>query len=154
MNPIQIVTRPAFTAIGLLYRGDNKNNEIPQLWDAFSPDKALEITNKINPFIAYGVEDNFDHDAGVWNYVAGYEVEADAPVPPGMAKKHIPEQTYAVFQTVLPEIGKTMDAIYQTWLPESEYRRADGPEFELYNEEFNPPMGLLTMYVYIPIVEK
>ncbi len=154
MNPTQILTLPAFTVVGLLYRGDNKNNEIPQLWDALFPDRVLEIMNRINPFIAYGVEDNFDHEAGVWDYVAGYEVEADAPVPPDMVMKHIPEQTYAVFATTLPEIHKTIDAISQEWLPKSKYNRADGPEFELYNEEFNPAMGLLTMYVYIPIVEK
>jgi len=154
MNPTQITTRPAFTVVGLLYHGDNKNNEIPQLWEALFPDRAAEITDKINPFIAYGVEDNFDEEAGVWDYIAGYEVAANAPVPPGMVKKHIPEQTYAVFRTVLPEIHKTMDAISQEWLPGSDYNRADGPEFELYNEEFIPPMGQLTMYIYIPIVEK
>ncbi len=151
MQPLHLTTRPAFTVIGLLYRGDNKNNEIPQLWDVLYPARAAEITGKVQPDVAYGVEDNFDHEAGVWDYLAGYEVSPDAPVPSGLTRKQIPAQTYAVFKTTLPEISKTMDAIYQGWMPASGYRRADGPEFELYDQDFDPPAGKLGFYVYIPI---
>lgn len=151
MQPLHFTTLPAFTVIGLLYRGDNKKGEIPQLWDALFPDRAAEIAGKVNPHIAYGVEDNFDHEAGVWDYLAGYEVSPDAPVPSGMVRKHIPPQTYAVFAVTLPEIRQTMDAIYQQWLPHSGYKRADGPEFEYYDQDFDPSAGKLGFYVYIPV---
>lgn len=151
MHPLHFTTRPAFTVIGLLYRGDNKNNEIPQLWDAFYPHRAAEITGKLNPTIAYGVEDNFDMEAGVWDYLAGYEVAPDAPIPPGMTRKHVPAQTYAVFKTALPEIGHAMDAIHQQWMPTSGYRRTTGPEFELYDEDFAPAMGKFDLYIYMPV---
>lgn len=153
MQPLHFTTRPAFTVIGLLYRGGNKNNEIPQLWGALYPARAAEITGKVDPNTAYGVEDNFDMEAGVWDYLAGYEVAADASVPPGMTRKHIPAQTYAVFATTLPEIGKTMDAIHQGWMPTSGYRRADGPEFELYDEDFAPAMGKFGLTIYMPVEE-
>lgn len=151
MQPIRFTTLPAFTVVGLLYRGDNKNNEIPQLWDALYPARAAEISGKIQANIAYGVEDNFDREAGVWDYLAGYEVAAGAPVPAGMTRKYIPTQTYAVFAAALPEISKTMDAIYQEWMPASGYRRANGPEFELYDQDFDPPADKLDLYLYIPV---
>lgn len=34
---------PTFTATCLLCGGDNKNNEIPQLLETFSPDRTTEI---------------------------------------------------------------------------------------------------------------
>ena len=153
MDPTQITTRPSFTVVGLLYHGDNKHGEIPQLWDELYPDRAAEITGKVNPNVAYGVEDNFDHDTGQWDYVAGYEVTPDAPVPAGMVRKQVPAQTYAVFKTTLPEIGQTMDAIYQTWLPASGYQRGDGPEFEYYDEDFDPAHGKLDFFMYIPVTK-
>lgn len=151
MQPLRFTTLPAFTVVGLLYRGDNKNNEIPQLWDVFYPARAAEISGKIQPNIAYGVEDNFDMQAGVWDYLAGYEVAPDATVPFGMTRKAVPAQTYAVFKTALSEIGATMDAIHQQWMPASGYRRPAGPEFEMYDEDFAPPLGKFDLYIYMPV---
>jgi len=42
MNPT-IISLPTFTITGLLYRSDNKNNEIPQLWNPLFSDHAAEI---------------------------------------------------------------------------------------------------------------
>jgi hypothetical protein len=54
MKPLHFTARPTFTVVGLLYRGDNKNNEIPQFRDAFYPARAAEITSKVDPQTAYG----------------------------------------------------------------------------------------------------
>ncbi len=61
-------------------------------------------------------------------------------------------QTYAVFACTLPTIGEAYDMAYQQWLPQSGYRHADGAEFELYDEKFNPQDPAATLYLYIPIV--
>ena len=41
---------------------------------------------------------------------------------------------------------------YQQWLPTSGYQRAAGPEFELYDEKFNPQDPTATLYLCVPIV--
>ena len=58
MEP-KIVDMPAFTVVGMYYRGTNQNNEIPQLWRQFGP-RVVEIKNMTKENISYGVMDNFD----------------------------------------------------------------------------------------------
>ena len=144
-------SRPAFTVVGIKYRGRNDNNEIPALWDSFFPDKAAQIEHKINPHVAYGVEDNKDMATGEFDYMAGYEVPADSPTSAGLERWEIPAQSYAVFATTLPVIRQTYDFVCREWLPQSGYRRVPGPEFELYDQNFDPANGKLDMYLYVPV---
>ena len=75
-------------------------------------------------------------------------------VPDGMVSWNIPTQTYAVFPSTLPQIGETWTEAYQQWLPQSGYQRAVGPEFELYDEKFNPQDPAAVLYICVPIVSK
>jgi AraC family transcriptional regulator len=149
---VKIVSRPAFTVAGMLYRGDNSNNEIPQLWDQFGPKMGI-LPHRIDPQSCYGVCDNFDEEANVFDYVAACEVKAGEEMPEGMVTREIPAQTYAVFTATLPEIQASMGYIYSTWLPPSEYERGAGPEFELYGEEFSPVDPASKFYIYVPIAK-
>jgi predicted transcriptional regulator YdeE len=38
-------------------------------------------------------------------------------------------------------------------LPQSGYRRAHGPEFELYGEQFNPSDSNAMLHLYIPVTK-
>jgi len=149
MEP-KIVSRPAFTVVGLKYRGKNENNEIPQMWSEFMP-RVHEIKHMVEPHVAYGVCGNMDEDSGEFDYVAGFEVDSAADVPKGMVSWDIPAQTYAVFTCTLPTLGQTFQYAYKTWLPQSGYRCADSPEFELYDERFDPQDESSPMTVYIPV---
>jgi AraC family transcriptional regulator len=149
MDP-KIVSRPAFTVVGLKYRGKNENKEIPQLWDQLMP-RAGEIAGRVNPQVAYGVEGNFDMNSGEFDYLAGFEVSDENAAPAGMSVWRVPEQTYAVFACTLPTLMETMGHIYQTWLPQSGYQHGGGPEFEFYDEHFDPHDDRSTMYLYVPI---
>lgn len=149
---VKIVNRPAFTVAGMLYRGDNGGNEIPQLWDQFGPKMGI-IPHRIDPQSCYGICDNFDEKAKVFDYIAACEVKPGETMPDGMVTRAIPAQTYAVFRTTLPEIRTTMDDIYNTWLPSSDYERGSGPEFELYDEEFSPEDPASMLYIYVPVVK-
>ncbi len=53
-------------------------------------------------------------------------------------------------------IMDNFDHIYQEWLPASDYQRQPGPEFELYDERFDPhdPESELDVYISIKIKEK
>ncbi|MDY6877457.1 MAG: GyrI-like domain-containing protein [Chloroflexota bacterium] len=148
MEP-QIVTKPAFTVVGMLYRGKNENNEIAQMWQEFMP-RIGEIVHEANLGDSYGVCRDMDPE-GVFEYVAGFEVDSGAAIPEGMVSWDIPAQKYAVFPCTLPTIGEAYQHAFQTWLPRSGYQRGDGPDFELYDETFDPNVQDSEMYIYIPI---
>jgi AraC family transcriptional regulator len=146
----KIVNRGAFTIVGMKYHGKNENNEIPQLWGEFGP-RMGEIKQVANLHVAYGVCDNFDMSSGEFDYIAGFEVGSTAEIPESMVSLDIPAGKYAVFTCTLPTLGETYQYAYHTWLPQSGYQRAPGPEFELYDESFDLKDPSSKMDVYIPI---
>ncbi|MBN1487082.1 MAG: GyrI-like domain-containing protein [Anaerolineae bacterium] len=147
MEP-KIMTKPAFTVVGLKYHGKNEANELPQLWAELNP-RIDEIQHQTG-YAAYGVCGAMDTE-GNFDYVAGFAVTSTEDIPEGMVAWEVPEQRYAVFECTLPTIHKTYEYIHQTWLPQSEYERTNGPDFELYGEYFDPSNPGSPMYIYIPI---
>jgi AraC family transcriptional regulator len=152
MDP-KIVSREAFQVVGMKYRGKNENREIPQLWQDYGA-RWKEIEDIVNPEVAYGVMDNYDESTGEFDYVAAMEVARVEAVPEGMASWDIPKQTYAVFPCTLASIRESYDAALKEWLPKSEYKHTGGPEFELYDEDFDPQDADSEFYYYMPIKEK
>ena len=150
MEP-EIKSKPAFTVVGMKYRGRNENNEIPMLWGEFGP-MIGKIKNVVG--LAYGVMDNYDEKSGEFDYIAGIEVGKAEDIPEGMIHVDVPENTYAVFTCTLPTLRKTFTYIQETWMPQSDYKRADGPEFELYERNFNPYDENSKLYVYIPVLKR
>ena len=147
---MRIVTKPAFTVAGMRYRGDNANNEIPQLWGQFNGKMGI-LPGRVDNTTCYGVCANFDEATKEFDYTAACEIAPGAELPEGMVALEIPAQTYAVFETTLPRIHETMEQIDSVWLPASEHERADGPELELYGETFNPNDPASTFSIYVPI---
>jgi AraC family transcriptional regulator len=145
MEP-KIVTKSAFTVVGMSYHGKNENNEIPQLWQEFGP-RMGEIEHIVN---CCGVCGKVEED-GAFQYVAGFEVSSVGDIPKGMVSWKVPEQKYAVFTCTLPTIHQAFGHAHETWLPQSGYRRGAGPELELYDEDFDPNVKDSKMYIYIPI---
>ena len=146
MEP-EIVSKPAFTVVGLAYFGKNENNEIPQMWREYMP-RVGEIKGELG--FAYGVCGDVEED-GRFRYIAGHEVENVGAVPAGMERWDVPEQTYAVFPCTLTTIHETYEYICKTWMPQSDYERGDGPDFEYYGEEFDLAAGKEDMYIYVPV---
>jgi len=146
---MEIVHRGTFRVVGIKYRGKNAKGEIPKLWEERFFPRLGEIRQVVEAGVFYGVEGNYDPATGNFDYLAGLEVDADAPVPHGMADWVVAEADYAVFPTTLPEIRQTMDYIHREWLPQSGYRHTGGPEFEYYGTDF---MDGERMSVYVPVV--
>ena len=142
---------PAFSVIGLLYHGNNQQGEIPALWPQLMA-RTQEIPRR--PGAAFGVCDNFDQGASVFDYVAGYEAAPGGDAPPGMVKWEIPAHTYACFATTLPEIRATMGRIYAEWFPASAYVRAEGPEFEYYGPDFDGDDPASRLSICVPVVKR
>jgi AraC family transcriptional regulator len=149
MKP-KIVNISAFAVVGMKYRGKNENNEIPQMWQAFGP-RVREIKNIVDDRVAYGISANVDESTGDFDYVAGFQVSTAEDIPEGMVHFEVPGGKYAVFSTTLPRIGETFHNAYHTWLPESDYQPAGGPEFELYDERFDPQEPTSEFDLYIPV---
>jgi predicted transcriptional regulator YdeE len=145
MEP-KIVTKSDFIVVGLMYHGNNENNEIPQVWDKLNP-RYTEIQHKVGP--AYGVCGDMEEN-GRFHYLAGFEVTEVTGLPDGMEKWDVSAQQYAVFPCSLKTIHETYRTIFETWLPQSGYARADGPDFEFYGPEFNMRSGE-GVAIYLPV---
>jgi AraC family transcriptional regulator len=143
----KILTVPAFTAVGLKYRGKNENNDIPKWWDDKFIPRVHEIKHKAA--IAYGIMGNYDPATGEFDYLAAYGVDKVEDIPPGMERLDIPEGKYAAFPTTLPTLPQTIHMINSEWLPNSGYERDMRWEFELYPEDFRG--GDSELFFYVPI---
>ena len=147
MKP-EIVTKPAFTVVGVPYFGRNENHaEIPRVWDTFNQ-RMGEIAHAAGP--AYGLCTDPEPD-GRFRYLAGFSVSTVDAVPAGMEEWTVPEQTYAVFPCTLDNLHDTYQYAFGTWLPQSNYTYTHGIDFELYGEEFDPETGKGTLYLYVPV---
>ncbi|MBX3013672.1 MAG: AraC family transcriptional regulator [Caldilineaceae bacterium] len=149
MQP-QIITKPAFTVVGLLVHTIPKSPEIPQLWEEFVP-RMDEIAQGAEPDVSYGV---MAHNEAMnkLDYMAGMAVAQVDELPPGMNRWDLPANTYAVFATTLAMVGETFGYIFNQWLPTADYQAVDAPYFEYYGEDFSPAHPALS--IYIPVQKK
>ena len=65
----------------------------------------------------------------------------------------VPAAEYAVFthEGSLDHIGETMNYIFGEWLEASGRELAGTPDFERYDERFNPEIGTGEMEIWVPI---
>ena len=65
----------------------------------------------------------------------------------------IPEQRYAVFTHTehVSTIRRTVNAIWNQWLPASGLKAADAPNFERYDEKFDPATGNGGLEIWVPV---
>ena len=142
MEP-KIVEQNEILAIGLeqTYDQDSKQS-IPELWRRLT-ERIDEIPGR-KPNLAYGICEPHDPGGGRFLYMAAVEVDSLEAVPDGMVAKTLPAQRYAVFthklrsSDIAADIKPTLQYIWGTWLPQSGYRRAGTPDFELYDDRFDP----------------
>ena len=149
MEP-RFVTKPAFTAVGMLYHGKNENHEIAQMWQVFNP-RIREIQHISDG--AFGLCLPPD-ESGEFSYLASMGVSDASDVPAGMEIWQVPEQHYTVFTCTLPTLGETYRYVFENWLPQSGYEYSEGADFEYYDEDFDPESPDGVMYVYIPVRKK
>jgi len=157
----RIISLPALRVVGMAYVGKNENGEIPAMWSKFIP-HFHEVPGKIHPDVKLGVCGDCQQD-GSFRYVAGFQVEADAPVPEGMTTCQVPAATYVVVTQRGPlgdkkrGLSAAMNYVYREWLPQSGYKRADAADLEWYDERFvfgidDSERENSEMDVYTPIV--
>ena len=147
----RLITKPAFTVVGLLLHTQPMSPDIPALWEKFVP-RMGEIPQPAAERVSYGLMGRFDQATGMFDYMAGNPVTRVDQLPAGMSRWDISAHTYAVLETTLPRIGEAMDYVYQPWLPSSDYQAVDAPSFERYGEAFSPENPVLD--IYVPVQKK
>ena len=142
MEP-RIVKREAVKLIGLMYYGDNKNWEIPIIWEEFIP-LMKKIPSCLPVHASYGLcfyTERFSK-TGLFYYLAGLPVSSLEEIPIELVGKTLPASEYAVFTHKGPLVGKTNTVkdtyayAYGTWLPKSPYVNPHAYDFEYYDERF------------------
>src|ERR1051325_11263156 len=125
---------------------------IPGQWQRFHQ-KVDEIPDRVGKF-AYGVCCNSD-DSGNFDYIAGVEVSDFSDLPREFSRVRIPEQRYAVFshKDHISTIRRTVNTIWNHWLPASGLKAADAPSFERYDENFDPLTGNGGLELWVPVRE-
>jgi AraC family transcriptional regulator len=143
-------TKPLLIA-GLSERYNHDNGAgIPGQWQRFNQ-SVENIPSRIGK-VAYGVCCNGD-DAGNFDYIAGVEVSDFSDLPREFASVRIPEQKYAVFthREHISTIRRTINTIWNQWLPASGLKAADAPNFERYDEKFDPLTGNGGLEIWVPV---
>ena len=125
---------------------------IPGQWQRFHQ-KVDEIPDRVGK-VAYGVCCNGD-DSGNFDYIAGVEVSDFSDLPREFSRVRIPEQRYAVFshKEHISTIRRTVNTIWNHWLPASGLKAADAPSFERYDENFDPLTGNGGLEIWVPVRE-
>jgi AraC family transcriptional regulator len=123
---------------------------IPSQWQRFVP-YIGNIPGQVGK-IAYGVRSNSD-DAGNFDYLTGVEVESFDGLPKELTRLRIPAQRYAVFthKDHISQVRSTHYTIWSQWLPDSGHEAADAPDFERYDERFDPRTGSGGMEIWVPL---
>ena len=153
LKPSRFENGKAFLVAGI---GERYNHEdggtagIPNQWQRFHQSVG-SIPGRVGQ-VAYGVCCNGD-DAGNFDYIAGVEVADFSDLPRDFMRVRIPEQKYAVFthREHISTIRRTVNTIWNHWLPASGFQIADAPNFERYDENFDPTTGNGGLEIWVPI---
>lgn len=143
---MQIVTLPAFRAVGLRIRTTSFSDEIPALWQRFMP--YMDAITTSTPGISYGLMG--DHQAdGTFAYMAALAVTDEVIIDSALDTWRVPAQRYAVFETSLAQMGTMFGRIHGELMPASGLQYGVGPSFEYYGPAFDTPAQ--TFHIYIAI---
>jgi len=125
---------------------------IPSQWQRFN-EYFGKVPGQVGN-VAYGVCYNAD-DAGNIDYLCGVEVSDFSTLPAEFSRLRIAAQRYAVFshREHVSTVRRTWNTIWNTWLPASGHLPADAPNFERYDEKFDPSTGNGGLEIWIPVRE-
>lgn len=147
----RLVDASAFRLAGLdrRYAGD-ESAAIPSQWQAFG--EWIGRVPGQRGRVAYGVIHDAD-DAGAAGYLCGVEVDDFTRLPEGFARLALPARRYAVFHHPghVAEIRRVWQAIWSEGLSAAGLEPVAAPEFERYDERFDPATGGGGFEIWIPV---
>ena len=151
LQPPRFATGKALLVAGVGERYTCESSAaIPGQWQRFHQ-SVDSIPGRIGK-VAYGICCNGD-DSGNFDYIAGVEVSDFSDLPREFSRVRIAEARYAVFshREHISTIRRTVNTIWNHWLPASGLKAADAPNFERYDENFDPLTGNGGLEIWIPV---
>jgi len=161
IEPSRVLAPPRFEdgktmlIAGLSRRYSYKDMEeaftgIPAQWQRIAP-QLDRIPGRIGN-ISYGVCCNIIPGDG-FRYLCGAEVADKFVLPNGFDTERLPAKRYAVFNHAdhISQIRNTIDAIWNKWLPQSEYEPAGDFFIEHYGKSFDPQTGMGGVDILVPV---
>jgi AraC family transcriptional regulator len=135
-------------------------NTIPPQWEAFRqlgpiPGAIVAEPTATHGPMSYGVVCGNDVATQTFEYMCAIEVADFASLPADLGRIRILTQQYAVFTHTghIAGIQTTWNSIWNEWLPASGYLPADVPDFEVYDDRFDPQTGLGLIEIWFPIID-
>ena len=106
--------------------------------------------------VTYGAMCGTGHERQTFEYMTAVEVDAFDALPPGTGRMRVPAHRYAVFthQGHVSALRDTWGAIWSDWLPRSGLTPANTPDFERYDERFDPRTGSGVVEIWFPVEER
>ncbi len=158
MNKPEIVYLKKKLITGYVYKTTLQDEkyfiDIPEFYFEFGKNQYYErISNKTAPNMAYGVSTQFQDD-GRFSFIVGEEVaKYDNSINDNFVNTQIPEGKYAEFKIdgSVESVQNTRRYIYGVWLPNSNYERNNGPDFEITDVVNSVFPNTMKMKIYIPI---
>jgi AraC family transcriptional regulator len=151
LEPPRFEDGQPFLVAGLSARYScDTSHAIPSQWQRFGPYFG-KLPKQVGG-IGYGVCYNGD-DAGNFDYLCGVEVSDFSNLPAELTSLRIAAQRYAVFthRDHISTLRRTMNTIWNQWLPASGHAPADAPNFERYDERFDPVSGMGGLEIWLPL---
>jgi AraC family transcriptional regulator len=125
------------------------HSAIPQQWVRFN---EIRAGVKQKSPVTYGVSCGVS--AAGCDYLCAFEVDSFDEAPADFGRVRVEPQQYAVFTHSghISTIGQEFSEIVYQWLPSSGYQSAHKPDFELYDERYDPVTGIGDVEIWISIV--
>jgi AraC family transcriptional regulator len=123
---------------------------IPKQWAEFN---QLPIPGLNDTKIFYGATCQTDSLNQRFEYMCAFEVPDFTHLDPTVGRMIVPNQHYAVFTEPngVTTLHETWQYIWKQWLPASGLKLAPTPDFEHYDERFNPFTGEGPIEIWFPI---
>lgn len=141
----------AFRLVGLKERyAKNAIAGIPSQWARFAPHIGA-IDGQVG-WTTYGVC-RAAAEGEEMDYWCAVELADKAAIPPEMSEVRLAPRRYAVFshEGHVSSIKDTWNAIFADWLPGSGLALADAPDFEVYDERFDPRTATGVVEIWVPV---
>lgn len=149
----KIITREAFKVLVMtrLFKTESSFTDLPDYWtEYFSKGYGKLVPGSM------GICEPERPDSDEFRYGIGQEYAEGAEIPKGYELLTIPANTWAVFKCIDPmpsAMQEVWKRIYGEWLPQADYERIQGCDFEVYTEGNNQSEDYVSE-IWIPVRKK